>query len=66
MDVKVITDLVGVIGVPGAILILGVWKLAPSLVKLVEGVTTSLAKIETTLVDVKDEIRELNGRLVKA
>jgi hypothetical protein len=66
VDVKMITDLVGSIGVPGAILLLGVWKLAPPLVRLVEGVTTSLGEIKTTLVEMKEEMKETNNRLSPA
>lgn len=66
MDTKAITDLVGSVGVPGAILLILAWagkQLVPTLVKFFEGVTQSLAKIETTLVDMKDEMKELNGRM---
>lgn len=65
MDVKAITDLVGSVGVPGAILLILAWggrQLVPSLVRVFEGITQSLAKIEVTLGDMKDEIRELNAR----
>jgi hypothetical protein len=60
---KIVTDLVGSVGVPGAILILGVWKLVPPLTKFLEGITASLAKIDETLGDMKEEMRDLNGRL---
>lgn len=64
--VKTITDLVGSVGVPGAILLILAWggkQLVPSLVKFFEGVTQSLAQIQVTLIDMKDEMKQLNGRL---
>lgn len=69
VTIKQVTDLVGGVGVPGALLFFVAWggvKLIPTIVRFLEGITASLAKIETTLVDVKDEIRELNRRGVSS
>jgi hypothetical protein len=66
VDTKAITDFVGSVGVPGAILLILAWagkQLVPSLVKVFEGITSSLAKIEVTLSDMRNEIKELNARL---
>lgn len=65
--VKQITDLVSGVGIPGALLLMGAWggmKLIPSLVKFSEGITASLVEIKVVLGDMKDEMKELNNRLV--
>lgn len=56
---KVLTDLVGQVGVPGALLILGAWKLAPVFVKLLEVLT----EIKDAIREMREEIRELPNRL---
>lgn len=60
--IKVATELIAQVGVPGAVLILGIWKLAPVGVKLLEVLT----RMEDSLREMKDEMRDLNARLAKA
>jgi hypothetical protein len=57
---KSVVELVAQVGVPGAILILGVWKLAPVSVKLLE----ILTEIKDGIVEMREEIRELPNRLL--
>lgn len=63
-DFKPIGDFIGQVGVPGGLLFMlgyiGV-KLVPSTIRFLEGITTSLAKIEVTITNLSDDLRSCHG-----
>lgn len=60
--IKLVADLIGNLGVPGALLVMFGWggvKLVPSFIQFLEGITASLAKIEVTLAALVDTVDDL-------
>jgi len=67
-DFKIVGDFISSVGIPGALLFMlghGAMKLVPSVIAFLEGITTSLAKIETTLADLADDVRALGAAGLK-